>query len=184
MFWSIAGSLCVLLVITLGVLVGVWLVRILAIAAAREVKLEREGTIVKAWVVFANDNLYKKNPRGAWWNALFVCTLQKIPNLDETLEKWAKGIREFEAEDESIHEESAIAAVLRTEIGYPDPIRIPERIAGKHEGYVISFAVHCSLLPQGRLTKPYVYCKFYKGEQRDDGHARMVAYPDEEGEEL
>jgi hypothetical protein len=180
MFWPIAGSLCVLVVVTLAGLVGVWVVWILAVAAAREVKLEREGTLIKAWVVFANDNLYKKNDPNNWWNALFVCTLEDIPNLDETLEEWAEAIRHFKPADTTIHEESAIAAVLRTEIGYPDPVRIPRRITGHRKGYFISFAVHCGLLPQRRLTKPYVFCKFYKGKDRDDGHARMVAYPEQE----
>lgn len=183
MFWSIAGSICVLLTVALTGLVGIWLVKVLGVLAAREVKLEREGRVVKAWVVFANENLYKKNPKGNWWNALFVCTLENIPDLDETLERWAEGIRKFKPEDETVHEEQAIAAVLRTEIGYPDPIRIPRRIAGKHAGYFISFAVHCDLLPGRRLTRPYVYCTFYKGADRDDGHAKMVAYPEQERDE-
>src|SRR6516162_5699140 len=111
MFWSIAGSLCVLFVLSLGGLVGVWVVRMLAVLAAREVKLEREGTIVKAWVVFANENLYKKNPPSKWWNALFVCTFEKLPNLEISLEEWAEALRQFECKDETIHEEEAIAAV-------------------------------------------------------------------------
>src|SRR5262249_54844489 len=93
MFWALAGSPSALLVIALGGFVGLWVVRLLAIEAARDGKLEREGKVVKAWVVFANDYLYKKNHPDNWWNALFVCTLEKIPRPDETLEEWAAAIR-------------------------------------------------------------------------------------------
>jgi len=178
MFWSIAGSVCAAVVLVLGGLVGYWLLRVLAQAAARDVKLDREGTVVKAWVVFANENLYKTNPPENWWNALFVCTLERLPDLDATLERWAEAIRHFKPRNPTVHEEDAIAAVLRTEIGNPDPVRIPRWITGRTEGYFISFAVLCNLLPKGRLTRPYVYCTFYKGEDQDDGLARMVAYPD------
>jgi hypothetical protein len=180
MFWSIAGSLLVLVIVALVVAIGLFYIHITAIETARALKLEREGKIVKAWVVFANDNLYRKNPPTHWWNALFVCTFEQLPDLDQTLEEWAEAIRRFKVKDPNSHEEDAIAAVLRTQIGYPHPIRIPKRITGQVKGYFISFPVLCNLLPERKLTRPYVYCKFYKGQQRDDGECRMVPYPRDE----
>ena len=176
MFVDVGIPVCFGLFFLVAGVAGIWLLRSLATIKARAVKLEREGEIVKAWVVFANENLYQRNRSSTSWKALFVCTFEDLPDLEDRLEEWAEGIRKFEVEDESIHEEDAIAAVLRTQIGYPHPIRVPDRITNGHEAYFISFSVLCRWLPKGKLTKPYVYCKFYKGEDRDDGDARMVPY--------
>jgi hypothetical protein len=180
MLWSIAGFICVFIPLVLGGLVGVWLFKVGARHYAREMKLVREGRVVKAWIVFANENLYRTNPPSMWWNALAVCTLEELPDLDDKLKEWAEGIRDFRPRDLAIHEEYAIDAVLRTQIAYPDPIRIPRRIAGEHEAYFIGLAIDCALLPGHRLIQRHVYCNFYKGPERDDGHARMVAYPEYE----
>lgn len=178
LIWPILGSFAILVIVGFVLLLGGYLVYVIGIITARESKLEREGEIVKAWIVFANENLFRKGDRTENWKALFVCTLDEVTDLDAKLQEWAEAIRHYKARDTDVHEEQAILDVLRTEIGYPHPIRIPKWITGrKYKAYFVSFPVSKSLLPDGKLTKPYVYCKFYKGHERDDGLAEMVAYP-------
>src|SRR5262245_36961962 len=103
MVWSILGFSALLLLLVLGGLVGFWLVRVSAHQYAREVKLARDGRVVKAWVVFFD--LEPKSSPGSWGNVLLVCTLEQLPNLEQTLEQWANAVRHFQPVDLSQHEE-------------------------------------------------------------------------------
>ncbi|AMV30297.1 hypothetical protein VT84_38250 [Gemmata sp. SH-PL17] len=182
--WWLLGSLCIgIPLILVGLAVGyyVWFMRQ---EAAREEKLKRRGRVVKAWIVFANDNLYKKNARDNFWPAQVVFTLvEDVRNLDDVLEDLAEEIREFETEDEEDDDERIIGQVVRTEYGYSWPLRIPKRITGRLVAYTSTVDVQCKWLPARRLEEPYIYIKAYVGKDRQDRLARMVPYPDDDDDE-
>jgi hypothetical protein len=72
-------------------------------------------------------------------------------------------------------EERIIESVMRTHIPYPKPLRLPHEITGGIEGYTYSMRVQFSKLPGGRLSLPYIYCKFLPG---DDPKVLMIDYPE------
>ena len=54
--------------------------------ALKEQKLEREGQVVVAWIVFANNQLYQLNDPDSVLPAQVVFTLvEGVPNLEEVL---------------------------------------------------------------------------------------------------
>ncbi|MBP3958796.1 hypothetical protein J8F10_26420 [Gemmata sp. G18] len=177
--WWLLVILCVEIpLILVGLAIGyyVWFMRQ---EAAREEKLERKGRIVKAGIVFANHNLYKKNARDNFWPAQVVFTLvDDVPDLDDVLQELAEAIREFETEDEEDEDERIIGQVVRTEYGYGWPLQIPKRITGRLVAYTTSVDIQCKWLPARRLEEPYIYVNAYAGKERKDRLARMVSYPD------
>ena len=108
MLWWILGS-CGVFVLVLLLLVVVFVVRFNMREKQREARLEEEGQVVKAWIVFANNNLYKRNDKKNFWPAQLVFTFKKLPNLDEVLEEIAEKIRTFESEDDEDKSERIIA---------------------------------------------------------------------------
>ncbi|MEZ6143573.1 MAG: hypothetical protein R3B84_23660 [Zavarzinella sp.] len=178
LIWPILGSFAILVIVGFVLFCFVYLVNLLGFLTALKAKLEREGEIVKAWLVFANENLFRKSSEHDSLPAMFVCTLDDVSDLEEKLQEWAEAIRHFKARDNDAVDEQIIETVVRTEYGNRYPVRIPKWITGKkYKAYFVCISVYYKFLPDGKLTKPYIYCKFYKGEEHDDGDAEMVAYP-------
>ena len=182
MLWALLGCGGLVFVVILVVVIS--FVRFNMSERKKEERLEDEGRVVKAWIVFANDSLYKRNAKENFWPAQLVFTFKKnVENLDEVLEEIAEGIREFESEDDEDEAERIIGNIVRTEIGYYWPLRIPKRITGKLVAYTVAIDVQCKYLPNRKLTLPYVYVNAFVDEENNDGLARMVPYPDDDNDE-
>jgi hypothetical protein len=179
MLWSVLGSVCLLTVLTLVVVVGTLVLRLYGLEAARAVKLQREGRVVKAWIVFGHDQLFQgiTHP-DSQVPAVVVFTPQEgLPDLDRVLEDLAGAVSKCDADHYEDDDERIIGQVMRSKIGYDWPLRIPKRLTGGLEAYFVTVHATQKLLPKRRVTKPYVYCKVHVGRHREDRAARMVAYP-------
>jgi hypothetical protein len=141
-------------------------------------KIMAGGKPTKGWIVFANDVLYRpseaKVDRG-FEKGLIVFTLDpQVTDLPATLESWAEQLRQFEAPEGAEGDERIIGSVMRTQVGYSRPLRLPERITGGREGYLSSLDIYRDKLPGGVLTQPYVECQALPG---DGGGVEMLDYP-------
>ncbi len=149
---------------------------------AADIKLDKYGTTVKAWLVFGNENLFRQMPPKASYHALFIfSTDDRIPRPERELPILAKDLQEFRAASSSF-EETSIEQLLQTGEGVRFPMKIPSRITGKFEVYFSVVEVKAEMLPDNSLTKKYIYCKFFKGKHREEGLVRMIPYPEEEQE--
>jgi hypothetical protein len=142
-------------------------------------RLEKEGQRVKAWIVTANENLYLLNSPENMWKAQVVFTTQEgVENLDEFLADVAGQLREFKSDEPKDDDERIISEIVRTQIGYHTPLLVPRRLTGKIEAYTVTVDVGCEMLPDHKLTKPYIYCRvIVNPESRKGRVARMTAYP-------
>jgi hypothetical protein len=180
MNWSLVGGICasvaVILVLVLGVLFIRWNRRFNEEKRREEEKLEREGKVVLAWIVVANNALHEPNHADDYSYAVVVFTRnQDLPDMEGTLEQIAGKIVNFEAQEHPDEDERIIASVMRTHVPYLSrPLRIPARVTGGLEAYCASIRVHWKLLPARRLSLPYVYCRAAIGE---DGSTVQVKYP-------
>ncbi len=178
MFWTISGYIC--LFITFGAIAGVgWgYLSFCGKYNAQNVKLAKDGRIVKAWVVMANDRIYKRGHPEDVAPAVVVCTFEEMDDLDDFLEDVVRRLKGFEQKDPDSPEEKHIESVMEGHIPYPHPLRIPKRITGGPEAWFVDAGISRSLLPEKRLTLPYIYIKIWVGEKYDEGTAKMIPYPD------
>jgi len=179
----ICGSICTgLFVVSL-----VWLVRARFAHLADLAKLEREGKVVKAWIVFAEDQLYKPNPASSvLLLAQVVFILDELgpgQELDRILAEIAEGIRTIQLGYQADWEERCLHRVVTTHIPYAKPLQVPRRLTGGLTAWTASQYVPCKFLPGGRLTKPYIFVKAFAGVDLHDRCAEVVAYPESEFEE-
>ena len=160
MWWLIGGASCVGLTILLVVAFFGYVALERRWEAKLQATLDADGTLFKAYVVFANDNLYLMNPMTNMWPAQVVFTLDKdLDDRDEFLADLAKRLKTFKAKNVNDHDERVIGQVIRTKYGYRAPLRIPDRVTRGVEAYTVTIDVDCALLPKRKLTKPYLYCR-------------------------
>jgi len=182
-FWLAHGPVVAAVAVGVVVFPVGGLLALLAWGSYREAQvqalLEVKGRLVKAWVVFANEALYGENLVSAAWPAQVVFTTDPgVKKPSELLTGLAAELREFEADGDADEEEEIIASVVRTEIGYYTPLRVPDRLTGGAEAYTVAVNVPCDLLPGRKLTKPYVYCRvLVDPDDRRNRCARVVADP-------
>jgi hypothetical protein len=182
-FWLIYGPIVAAVAVGSVVLPVGGFLAILAWESYREARvralLEVKGQLVKARVVFANEALYGENFGSFAWPAQVVFTMDsRAKKPSEFLTGVAAKLQEFEADDDADEEEEIIASVVRTQIGYFTPLRVPDRLTGGVEAYTVSVIVPCDLLPGRKLTKPYVYCRvLVDPDDRRNRYARAVADP-------
>jgi hypothetical protein len=122
-----------------------------------QANLKKCGKIVKGWIVFANDQLYLRNPLRNMWPAQVVFTLDpKFSNDEGFLEQLADAIRNFKTKNPEDHDERIIGQVVRTHPGYYEPLAIPKRLTGEVDAYTVTVNVPCELLPKRKLVLPYI----------------------------
>jgi hypothetical protein len=172
--WFVAGG---------SVCLGVFLLLVLLVIAgnrryaARQARIEREGEAVLGWIVMANPALYQKRITSDCSYAVVVFTFEKdLPDLKGTLATIAQSLPTFEPGKDPPEDERIIGSVMKTQIPYTYTLRIPDRVTGGVEAYMVSVKVYWNKLPQRRLTLPYLYCKVLLGK---DGGARMAEYPED-----
>jgi hypothetical protein len=182
-FWLAHGPVAAAVAVGVVVLPVGGFLALLAWGSYRQAQvralLEVKGRPVKAWVVFANEALYGENFASAAWPAQVVFTTDPgVKKPSELLTRLAAELREFEAEDGADEEEQIIASVVRSQIGYYTPLRVPDRLTGGAVVYTVSVSVPCDLLPSRKLTEPYVHCRvLVDPDDRRNRYARVVADP-------
>lgn len=140
-------------------------------------RLDRDGTIVLGWIVFANDNLYKRNAAGNCWDGQVVFTTEPLPHPEQELERLAGEIRHFVSHNDDDDDERIIGQIVKVEIGYHHPLRIPKRVAGRLKAYTATVSMETDYFPESRITLPYVYCKVILDEDTNRRHAKHIPYP-------
>lgn len=170
--WIIGGIVVLLILIVIGVVVFEQGYK------KETARIMEEGEKVLCWLVVANDNLYEPIDEGnasAYSFAQVVFTFDdSIKDLHETLEEWSENLKSYKPPKNPNDDERIIGQVMRTHIPYFRPLRLPKKITGGIKGYTVSVHVFWGLLPEGYITRPYIYCKVLLGS---GGGARMVHYP-------
>jgi hypothetical protein len=177
--WYYIGPTCGILVVS--AIVGFYLLVIWSQHHEAQIRamLERKGQLVKAWIVFANEQLYRVNNPKSMLPAQVVFTPDRdVKNLNDFLSDLADVLRSFKTDDPADDDERIIGQIVRTQIGYYRPLRVPDRLTGGIEAYTVSISVPCELLRTGQLEKPYVFCRvLVDADSRHHRLARMTAFP-------
>lgn len=143
--------------------------------AAKVARIEAHGKPVYAWLIYAHDDLYNKEKQiGDNRYAQVVYTFQQIPQREQTLESIAGQLKQFRAGPNANEDEVRISRVIQTQFPDFDPARVPASIAGSVTAYTVSVRVPFKKLPEGELTRPYIWCKVLDGET---DNVRMIDYP-------
>ncbi len=141
-------------------------------------KVARDGATVVAHVVAADDRLYQPLGPGVYPD---YSSVKVVFTLDDTLsdahytklEAYADRLRNYTPADSS-KVERTLASVKKPHIPCPRPLRLPDRLTNGEEVYAASVDAYWNLLPEGRLTRPYIHCKVLVGP---GGGVRMVQSP-------
>jgi hypothetical protein len=172
----VAGGFCILL--------AVFMVAFFAYGISAEVKRERskkralaEGEELVAWIVQAPPEMYERGKAIAWPVQVFVSFAGPGHANSEQLSDIAARAVELLRRPPRTPAEREVAEILadtryRPEVRHPLPIEF----TGGLRVWACQVAVQPSLMPEGHLTLPYVYCKAMPGEE---GWLWMVKYPDE-----
>jgi hypothetical protein len=183
----IAGMHPILALLVVAVIVGVALVPVYffmlvpamkkraAEEAEKAARIELRGKPVRAWIVFAHDDLYKPSDSDEHRYAQVIYTFDQLASPDKTLAEIAGKLVPFRASEGASQDEKTISRVMESHFPYFDPLRLPASVAGKLAVYTVSLRVPWKKLPEGKLTRPYIWCKVLDGE---DDNVRMTAYPE------
>ena len=142
-------------------------------------RLERDGQTVVAWILLANPSLYKITPAGFEF-AFLVFTEDADASKEHLafLSRVAASLEGFEP-DEDDPGEKKLAWALETQRTIGDIVRIPRRVAGRRKVFFATKAVKRRMLPEGKLTRDYLYLRVIpEGPRRA---AAMAEYPDAPG---
>jgi hypothetical protein len=157
-------------VVALGLTLIVWL------EGQREKRLQRDGQTVVARIILANTSLYDAKP--AAFEFAFVVFTRDADTSERHLAflgEIAENLKTFEPE-ESDPDEKKLAWALETQRTIGAVVRIPDRVTGGREVYFTSTPVKRRMLPDGKLTREYLFLRvILDGTHRD---ASMVEYPD------
>ena len=165
------GWVCVGLVavVALGLTLIVWS------EGRREKRLQRDGQTVVARIILANPSLYDTNAAGFEF-AFLIFTREADPSERHLnfLGQIAERLEGFEP-DESEPDEKKLAWALETQRTMGDVVRIPDRVTGGREVYFATTPVKRRFLPEGKLTRDYLYLRvILKGGNRE---VSMIEYP-------
>jgi hypothetical protein len=142
--------------------------------AEKAARIELRGKPVRAWIVFAHDDLYKENDSDEHRYAQVIYTFEQNPSSDKTLAEITGRLVSYRAGEGTSQDEKTISRVMEHHFPYFDPLRLPASVAGKLTVYTVSLRVPWKKLPEGKLTRPYIWCKVLDGET---DNVRMMAYP-------
>jgi hypothetical protein len=144
--------------------------------AALEKRINEEGIDVQAWFVMANNVLYDPDRTERYSYAVVIFTPnQRMHDLEATMEDWLSRIPDYEQPENPTEDERIFGSVMRTQVPYFQPLRLPDDITDGAEGYFISIRVYRDKLPERCITEPYVYIRVLLERK---GEAIMLDYPD------
>lgn len=155
---------------------------LLARRSLHQLRAEREavaraGQSAKCWVIRANPSLYRKSLFGIpydWADVVFTFD-QGVPDLDQTLATIAQRVAAFRAGPDASEQERRVASVMSTEIPNPSRTHLPPSLTDGLDAYMVAIQVMRELLPEGKLTRPYVWGAGVVSDPA--GEVVMVSYP-------
>jgi hypothetical protein len=146
-------------------------------------RLMRDGQTVVARVLLANPSLYQKKAPAAFEAAFVVFTRDNdaseghLAYLGEVCER----LKRFTPGEHAAADERKVARALATQttVG-EEALRLPEQVTGGREAYFSTPNVFRRMLPEGMLTREYIYLQvLIDGQHRD---VTMIEYPDAQGQ--
>lgn len=177
-FW---GWLCLWALVGLLVVVGVLYLLFhvfVVLPHEREMKhLKEKGQDVVAWVLLANPSVYKDMSPPTFEFAFVVFTLDNDPSDEhlDFLQAVAEQLEDFESENSNT-DEWRLGQALKTQKTVGDVLPVPKRLTGGREVYFSTPGVTRSMLPENKLTRPYIHLRVIPtGPHRASS---MIEYPD------
>ncbi len=170
------GWVCVGLGVGVVAVVALGLTLIIWSEGRREKRLQRDGQTVVARIILANPSLYDTKAAGFEF-AFLIFTRDADPSERHLafLQQIAEELEGFEP-DETDPDEKKLAWALETQRTIGDVVRIPDRVTGGREVYFATTPVKRRMLPDGKLTREYLYLRvILEGRNRD---VSMIEYPD------
>jgi hypothetical protein len=170
------GWVCLGLVGLAVAAVGLFYVFLVVPHNREQGRLTRDGQTVVARIILANPSLYDLKP-ATFEFAFLVFTRDADPSERHLafLGRVAASLQRFEP-DETDPDEKKLAWALQTQRTIGDVVRIPDRVTGGREVYFTTTPVKRRMLPDGKLTREYLYLRVIpEGRHRA---ASMIEYPD------
>jgi hypothetical protein len=99
----------------------------------------------------------------------------RLPDGDRRLETLGQRLVTFRAGEKAPKDERIIANVFKSQIGYPTPLRLPDRISDGVEAYTVSVKMKASTWPPGWRPEPFFDIKVvFDGPQAGARRANHV----------
>lgn len=173
MLWWILGFVC----IGLLCLAVIGLVLTARAERQRYQHVMAEGVSAIGWLVQANNILFQPGDSSAPAQVLLSFEGQRAADLDQ-LAEIARRIGRLKSAPPADALEEEVAKLVTDEAYRPTVRhRLPEEFTGGLEVHSAHVWIDRSLLPEGRITQPYIHCKAIPG---DEGMVYMVPYPEDE----
>jgi hypothetical protein len=135
-----------------------------------------EGETVVGKILFCNDTLFDEKDPNDFEAAFVVFTRDCDASVEHlaVLDGIIRQLKSFEP-DEDVPEQVKLAKALETQRTVGTVLKIPKRYANGREAYLATPNVDRKLLPEGKITRDYLFVKFL---YRDDCKGcDMVEYP-------
>lgn len=171
-FW---GWVCVGLVGLAVVVIGLAYLFLIVPYEREQKRLMQDGITVVGRIILANTSLYDTTP-AAFEFVFLVFTRDNDPSERHLafLGQVAENLKSFEPDDDP--DEKKLAWALETQRTIGDVVRIPDRVTGGREVYFTTTSVKRRMLPDGKLTREYLYLRVIpEGKHRASS---MIEYPD------
>lgn len=174
---------CFVALLVVGGIVGV-IVLLLAMVDPNNDPDEKHSSFIlqygekfRAYIVLPPPPVYAAE----WPENLTSCQVVFIkgPRLhdeDQRLITLGKRLRSFHAAEDAPQPERIIANVFRSEIGYPTPLRLPDRITDGVEAYTVSVKMTKSTFPPDWRPEAFIVIKVvFEGDDAGARRANHVA---------
>jgi len=114
------------------------------------------GETHRAYMVLPTPSIYA----GGWPEQMTSCQVvfirnPNVPDRDQRLKKLAGRLLKFEAAENASKDERIIANVFKSEIGFPTPLRLPDRISDGVEAYTVSVKMKKKTWPEDWSPQPF-----------------------------
>ena len=144
--------------------------------AEKRKRILEQGQLVKCWIVMADDQLWRGLSPGDMHSCHVVfTTTPNVSDLEARLEELSDRLRAFDPGEDPTEAEIITANVMKTELGYFIPLRLPERVSGDLEAYNVSVMLGYEMLPGGKLSGSTISCKVLL--DGDDAGAALAETP-------
>lgn len=144
-------------------------------AREKEDRIMMLGRELVAFVQMANTSLYEESKdKGYSYAQVVYITDPDVPNLEQELSQIAARLSKYEVQDETDETDRLIGSVMKTQMPYFNPLKLPPRVAGDRTAFTVSLCVHWSKLKARKLTQPLLRIRVLDTE--DDG-VRMLPEP-------
>ena len=147
----------------LAAVVLIFIVWVNVMMMRRNARVRREGKRVLAYIMMANDTLYEPQAKNSMRDHSFAQVLFELDAIlsEEKLARLAgygEALKTFDPGPNPDEDSRIIGSVMRTQVPYSRPLRLPASLTDGVEAYTASLDVYWSMLPEGKLTLPYIYC--------------------------